>query len=75
MQLSSWDKAHRVVIVRRKIITPKERIALEHQVKDQALLSFLDEPEDLKLFRYSVLVTNIDDGLISVVRYYRDRAD
>lgn len=75
LQLSSWEKARRVVIVRQKISTPKETIALEHQVEGQLQFSLLEGPEDLTLFRYSVLVTNLDDDLISIVRYYRDRAD
>ena len=75
LQLSSWEKARRVVIVRQKISSPKETIALEYQVEGQLQFSLLEGPEDLTLFRYSVLVTNLDDDLISIVRYYRDRAD
>ena len=31
LQLSSWDKARRVVIVRQRISTQKELLALEHE--------------------------------------------
>lgn len=75
LKLSSWQKERRAVIVRQKISNAKETLALEHEQKGQMQLSFIDEPEDLKLFRYSVLVTNVDDDLISLVRHYRDRAD
>jgi len=32
-------------------------------------------PEDMKAFEYSVLATNLEADVVSVVQYYRDRAD
>ncbi len=75
LQLSSWNKTRRVVIVRQKLSTSRDTIALEHEESGQQQLSFVERPEDLKLFRYSVLITNRDDDLVSVVCHYRDRAD
>ena len=35
----------------------------------------IDGPEDIKAFEYSVLVTDLDDDLVSLFYHYRDRAD
>lgn len=75
LQLSSWNKTRRVVIVRQKLSTSRDTLALEHEEDGQKQLSFIESPEDLKLFRYSVLITNADDDLMSVVCHYHDRAD
>jgi hypothetical protein len=34
------------------------------QNKDQLELAFVDCPEDLKAYKYSVLVTNLDDEVV-----------
>ena len=75
LQLSSWHKARRVVIVRQRVSDSQETLGIEHQAQGQLQLSFLDKGEDLKVFRYCVLVTNTQDDLVSVVQHYRDRAD
>ena len=38
-------------------------------------MALVDEPEDIKLYEYSVLVTSLESDLISIVQHYRDRAD
>jgi len=43
--------------------------------QQQKELAFVDEPEDMKFYEYSVLVTSLEDELVTVVQYYRDRAD
>lgn len=77
LQLQSWDKERRVVIVRRKI-SSNNLLALEPAPKlnvAQKSLAFVDGPEDMKLYEYSVLVTSLKDELVTVVQHYRDRAD
>jgi len=76
IQLDSWDKARRVIIMRRQL--PKnEALLLEHKSLDpnHQQLSFLDRPEDVKAFQYSVLVTSLEDDSVSIFHHYRDRAD
>lgn len=74
LQLQSWDRARRVVVVRRRL--PKETVlSLEDQQDRQQSLGFIDEPEDIRAYEYSVLVTSLPDEVISVVCHYRDRAD
>lgn len=74
LQLHGWEKQRRAVIVRRRIL--KENImAVEHKKEGQQALAFVDDPLDIKLYEYSVLVTDLEDDLISLFHHYRDRAD
>ncbi len=41
----------------------------------QSELAFVDGPEEMKLYEYSVLVTSLESELVTVVQHYRDRAD
>lgn len=50
-------------------------LTIEHQRQGRLDLSFIGDAEDLKAFEYSVLVTNLNDEMISIVQHYRDRAD
>lgn len=75
LQLQSWEKERRVVIVRRRI-SHDSIMALElGSSQSQSALAFVDGPEDIKLYEYSVLVTSLEDELVTVVQHYRDRAD
>jgi len=75
LQLQSWEKQRRVVIVRRRVHnTAIMALELGDGVKQKELV-FVDGPEDMKLYEYSVLITSLTDGLVTVVQHYRDRAD
>jgi hypothetical protein len=74
VELYGWEKARRVVVARRRL--PKDPlIGLEYTRGGQRELALVEGPEDMRLFEYSVLVTNLEDELVSVMRHYRDRAD
>ncbi|MFK0569567.1 transposase [Endozoicomonas sp.] len=75
LKLSLWTKERRIVIVRRRL--PKNDVLLlEHDSKKgQKELDFIEDPENIKLFEYSVLVTTLDNDVASVIDHYRDRAD
>lgn len=75
LQLQGWDKARRVVIVRRRLTANHPTLAVEHTHEGQQQLSFLDGPENLKIYEYSVLVTNLESDIVSLIQHYRDRAD
>ena len=61
-------------VVRRRL--PKDPlIGLEYQQGGQRELALVEGPEDMWLFEYSVLVTNLEDELVTLMRHYRDRAD
>lgn len=74
LKLMGWNQARRVVIVRRQL-SKSDDLVLEYQQQGQQQLAFLDGPEDMKAFEYSVLVTNLESDVISIVQHYRDRAD
>lgn len=74
VQLHGWEQARRVVLVRRRLSTTQE-LAAEHTRLGQLELEFLDATENIKLFEYAVLVTNLESEVISIVQHYRDRAD
>jgi hypothetical protein len=74
LKLAAWNKIRRVVIVRRRL--PKDVVlALENQKEGQQAFGFLEDAEDIRAFEYAVLVTSLDDEVLSIVRHYRDRAD
>ena len=74
LQLSTWNRPRRVVVVRRRL--SKETIlALEDKTQGQQSLVFLEDVEDIRAFDYAVLVTSLSDEVISIVQHYRDRAD
>ncbi len=77
LQLQSWEKKRRVVIVRRRVSNDNV-MALElgsGSDSKQKELAFVDGPEEMKLYEYSVLVTSLKDELVTIVQHYRDRAD
>jgi len=41
----------------------------------QQELAFVEGPENMRLFEYSILVTSLKDELITLMAHYRDRAD
>jgi len=74
LQLQGWQRARRVVVARRRL--PKDPlIGIEYARNGQRELALVEGPEDMRLFEYSVMVTNLDDELVTLMRHYRDRAD
>jgi len=74
IQLQGWDKERRVVIIRRKLHSDN-LVGLAFEKEGQQNFAFVDGPEDLKLYEYSVLVTDLSDELLAIFHHYRDRAD
>jgi len=75
LQLQSWEKERRVVIVRRRVASDSVMALELGSGQQQNSLAFVDGPEDMKLYEYSVLVTSLNDELVTLVQHYRDRAD
>ena len=65
------------VFVRRKIRNNRDDtvIGIEYEQNGQQKLAFVDDPEDLNAYEYSVLVTDLDCDLLTLFYHYRDRAD
>ncbi|MBF0219201.1 MAG: transposase [Gammaproteobacteria bacterium] len=74
LQLYGWKQPRRVVVARRRL--PKETlIGIEYKKGEQLELALLEGPEDMRIYEYSVLVTNLDDELVTLMQHYRNRAD
>ena len=74
LQLHGWKQSRRAVVIRRRV-KGDPILALEHKTGGQQELTFVDGPEDMRLYEYSVLVTSLPDDLIALMQHYRDRAD
>ena len=75
LQLQGWEKARRVVVVRRHLSTDNKMIGVEYQKDRQQQFTFIDEPENIKAYEYAVLVTDLKDDVVTLFYHYRDRAD
>ena len=74
LKLQGWQRARRVVVARRRL-SREGLIGVEYQRGGQLELALVEGPEDMRLFEYSVLVTSLEDELVTLMRHYRDRAD
>ena len=74
LQLQGWKKKRRVVIVRRRL-SDDNLIGLTYPQDGQQQLAFIDGPENIRAYEYSVLVTDLEDDLLTIFYHYRDRAD
>ena len=76
LALASWARARRVVVLRRAI---KDALVAEQKTgkreKRQKSLQFAEPLQPVKLWEYTVLVTNADYDIDAIGQLYRDRAD
>ena len=71
LRLAGWEKARRVILLRRKA---KTSLALSRKTKNEQI-ELLLPGEDVQLWEYAVLVTNSVYPLEAMAQLYRDRAD
>ncbi len=74
IQLQGWEKERRVVVVRRRL-SSDNMLAIEYKKEGQQELAFVEGPEDIRAYEFSVLVTDLEDDLVTIFQHYRDRAD
>ena len=74
IQLDGWEMPRRVVIIRRRL-SNDNMVAVEYEKKGQQEMVFIDGPENIKAYEYSMLVTDLEEDLVSLFYHYRDRAD
>lgn len=70
VKLSTWTSERRVILLRRKI---HQELVLEDT--KQKSLAFIDTSEAAAKYEYMVLVTSMDDDILTIAQHYRDRAD
>ncbi len=74
LQLSGWEYSRRVIVARRRL-KKAALLGAEYNKGQQQELALVDGSDDMRVYEYSALVTNLDDELISIMQHYRDRAD
>jgi hypothetical protein len=74
LRLQGWETERRVIIVRRRL-SNENTLGIEYQKEGQIQLALIEGPEDIKAYEFSVLVTDLEEDLVSLFHHYRDRAD
>ena len=73
LTLSGWQRARRVVVMRRKL---KEAVLVtDDKAGSQQEFAFLEFDTPTARYEYAVLVTSTDYPVLSLAQLYRDRAD
>jgi Transposase DDE domain group 1 len=78
IQLHGWSRARRVIILRRRIanrdvgILKKEGSANQHK---QLTFDFAQIDNKTIAYEYAILVTNLDNEIMTLAQHYRDRGD
>jgi hypothetical protein len=67
--LTGWSKSRRVIVLKRPI---QGEVLLSN---DQLNLAFIEVEDGVRKYEYQVLVTSLEDELLSIAQLYRDRGD
>ncbi len=73
LRLSGWSRKRRVVVLRRRL--DKQLAVVDESNPEQLRLSFTDIADEFNVYEYAVLVTSLDEEILSIAQHYRDRAD
>jgi len=73
LRLTGWSRARRVVVLRRQV--QKNLAIVSKDPSGPRQLSFAELTDDVVVYEYSVLVTSLDNEMLSIAQLYRDRAD
>jgi hypothetical protein len=73
LRLTGWSRARQVIMLRRRL----ENVAAMTASNDskQALLGFVDVLPGREMYEYAVLVSSLDEEVLTFGQLYRDRAD
>lgn len=72
LKLSGWSRSRRVIVLRRPI---RGDVALEQKAKKQLDMAFIEADGHIAKYEYAVLVTSLQEEILSIAQHYRDRAD
>ena len=67
--LTGWSKSRRVIVLKRPI---QGEVLL---ASDQLQLAFIEVEDGIRKYEYQVLVTSLEDELLTIAQLYRDRGD
>lgn len=69
LSLTGWSRSRRVIVLKRPI---RGEILLDDQ---QLNLAFIEMEDGVRKYEYQVLVTSLDEELLTIAQHYRDRGD
>jgi len=77
LQLQGWTRKRRAIVLRREL---KDEVLLKKQLLKegdpiQLEFAFVETLEPMKKYEYVVLITSLEDEILSVAQHYRDRSD
>ncbi len=72
LRLHGWSRTRRVVVLRRRL---PGTVALTRADDGQGDLFWTDAQPSTKVWEFAILATSPDLEVLSIVRFYRDRAD
>ena len=75
LQLQGWSRPRQVVVLRRQIRNPVALTQPDPAAPKQLSLGLTEVVEQGVLYEYAVLVTSLDDEVVTLAQHYRDRAD
>ena len=73
LRLTNWSRQRRIVVLRRRLQMPLA--VAERNAGGQLSLGFAEVGSDKEVYEYAVLVTSLDDEILTIGQSYRDRAD
>ena len=74
LRLVGWSRERQVVLLRRRLA--KDLVLTDRAADDGQLeMSWIETVADRAVYEYAVLVTSLDQELLSLAQLYRDRAD
>ena len=74
IQLQGWDKSRRVIVLRKRV--NKDLLAVTEDTETKQLkLNFAELDNKTAIYEYAVLVTSLQDEVVTIAQHYRDRAD
>jgi len=75
IQLQGWSCHRRVIILRRRITNKDVGILKKEGSLKQLTFDFAQIDNETIAYEYAVLVTNLDNEIVTLAQHYRDRGD
>ncbi|MBV5336710.1 MAG: transposase, partial [Deltaproteobacteria bacterium] len=69
IQLTGWTKDRRIIVLKRLI---QSEVLI---TDDQLNLAFIETEDGIRKYEYQVLVTSLQDEILTIAQHYRDRGD
>jgi hypothetical protein len=73
LRLQGWSRQRRIILLRRK--KDRDQLATKRTDTEQLLLGLGEAEADGELWEYAALVTSLDNEILTLGQFYRDRAD